>query len=62
MDNLPNPSPPFYDDMRRIILEAKLNAVDSADYDRMRLHRQIGQRILVEEQKGQTQATHGDYM
>jgi len=51
----------FYDDMRNIILEAQQNAVRSADYVRMMMYWHLGERIYIEEQRGQNRASYGEY-
>jgi predicted nuclease of restriction endonuclease-like (RecB) superfamily len=61
MDKMQNVNPLFYDDMRSIIIEAQTSAVRGADYVRMIMYWHLGERIFVEEQKGQNRAAYGEY-
>ena len=52
----------FYDDIRQIIMEAQGNAVRSVDFHRVSMYWRIGERIFVEEQRGQNRAEYGTYL
>jgi predicted nuclease of restriction endonuclease-like (RecB) superfamily len=52
----------FYDDIRQIIMEAQGNAVRSVDFHRVSMYWRIGERIFVEEQRGQDRAEYGTYL
>lgn len=41
----------LYDEVRKIIVTARQNAVRSVDFSRVQMYWQIGRRILEEEQK-----------
>jgi predicted nuclease of restriction endonuclease-like (RecB) superfamily len=62
MDELANTNPGFLADMRSIILEARSNAVRSVEYARMIMYWRLGERIFVEEQRGQDRAEYGAYL
>jgi len=52
----------FYADMREIIITARSNAVRSVEYTRMMMYWHLGERIFVEEQRGQDRAEYGEYL
>ena len=52
----------FLDDIRRIIDAARTNAVRSVEFCRVQMYRQMGQRILEEEQQGKDRADYGSYL
>jgi len=52
----------FYAEMRNIILNARNNAVHSVEYVRMMMYWYLGERIFVEEQRGQDRAEYGEYI
>jgi len=52
----------FYGDVRNIIIEARNNAVRSVDFQRVVMYWQLGERIFVEEQRGQDRAEYGEYL
>ena len=52
----------FYTDIRNIILDARINAVRSIDYEHVRMYWHLGECIFVEEQKGQNRAIYGEYL
>ncbi|MDR1329610.1 MAG: PDDEXK nuclease domain-containing protein [Oscillospiraceae bacterium] len=62
MDKLQTINPGFYADIRSIILEAKNDAACGAEYVRMMMYWHLGERIFVEEQRGQDRAEYGDYL
>lgn len=62
MSDLQTTSTAFYNDMRNIILEARNNAVRSVEYTRMIMYWHLGERIFVEEQRGQDRAEYGEYL
>ena len=49
-------------DARRIIEEARQNAVRSVDFCRVQMYWALGQRIFEEEQKGKDRADYGAYL
>jgi hypothetical protein len=52
----------FYDDVKRIISEARDNAVRSVEFHRVMMYWKLGERIFVEEQHGQNRAEYGVYL
>lgn len=62
MNKLKNTNSSFYSDMRNIILEAKVNAAHGAEYIRMKMYWLLGERIFIEEQRGQDRAEYGEYL
>ena len=62
MSNLQITNAVFYTDMRNIILNARNSAVRSVDYERVKMYWHLGERIFVEEQRGQDRATYGEYL
>ena len=52
----------FYNDIREIILNARSNAVRSVEFTRLMMYWYLGERIFVEEQRGQNRAEYGDYL
>ena len=55
-------SPAFYDDIRNIINEGRYSAARSVDTHRVMTYWRIGERILVEEQRGKDRAEYGTYL
>ena len=62
MNEVQNKSDLFYKEVRNIILEARNNAVRSVDYERVKMYWQLGERVFIEEQKGQNRANYGEYL
>ena len=62
MGDLQTTHPAFYNDMREIILSARRNAVRSVEYARLMMYWHMGERIFVEEQRGQDRAEYGEYL
>ena len=62
MNELANINPGFLTDMRNIVIEARSNAVRSVEYARMIMYWRLGERIFVEEQRGQDRAEYGAYL
>ena len=62
MNELQTTNPGFLADMRNIILDARSNAVRSVEYTRMMMYWHLGERIFVEEQRGQDRAEYGAYL
>jgi len=60
MGEIHNTNQVFYNDMRHIILEARQNAIHSAEYVRMKMYWNLGERIFVEEQGGKDRAAYGE--
>ena len=60
--NLQNLSGDLLRDARRIIEEARQNAVRSVDFCRVQMYWALGQRIFEEEQKGKERADYGGYL
>jgi len=52
----------IYNDIRNIIVNARINAVRSAELQRVLMYWHMGERIFVEEQGGQDRAAYGDYL
>ena len=52
----------FFSDVRRIIEEARNNAVRSVDFCRVQMYWNIGRRIFEEEQQGKDRAEYGTYL
>ena len=52
----------FFDDSRRIVIEARENAIRSVDFSRVLMYWNLGQRIFVEEQRGKDRAEYGAYL
>jgi predicted nuclease of restriction endonuclease-like (RecB) superfamily len=52
----------FVSDVRTIISASKAAAKRSIDSERVRMYWKLGERILVEEQKGQDRAEYGSYL
>ena len=57
-----NISDNFYDDVRKIIVGAKIKAVRSVDFQRVMMYWRLGERIFVEEQRGKDRAKYGEYL
>ena len=62
MSDLQTTNSGFLTDIRNIILEARNNAVRSIEYTRMMMYWHLGERIFIEEQRGQDRAEYGDYL
>jgi predicted nuclease of restriction endonuclease-like (RecB) superfamily len=62
MSELQTASPGFLDDIRNIILEARGNAVRSVEFMRMMMYWHLGERIFIEEQRGQDRAEYGEHL
>ena len=52
----------FISEIRRIIDEARTNAVRSVDFCRVMMYWNIGKRIFEEEQQGKDRADYGTYL
>jgi len=52
----------FFDDMRKIILDARNNAIRSVEFTRVTMYWRLGERIFVEEQHEQNRAEYGEYL
>ena len=52
----------FIDQIKRIIEEARLNAVKSVDFQRVLMYWNIGRSIIEEEQQGKDRAEYGKYL
>ena len=52
----------FYNDMRNIILNSRNNAIRGVEVERMMMYWHLGERIFVEEQRGQDRAEYGEYL
>jgi predicted nuclease of restriction endonuclease-like (RecB) superfamily len=62
MNELMSTNPVFIADMRNIIIEARNKAIRSVEYARMMMYWRLGERIFVEEQRGQNRAEYGIYL
>ena len=61
MDELQIQNIDFYSDMPEIILSARSNAVRSVEFTRVMMYWHLGERIFLEEQRGQDRAEYGEY-
>lgn len=52
----------FISDIRTIILSARESAIRSVDTVRVQMYWKLGERIFIEEQKGQDRAEYGAYL
>lgn len=52
----------FISDIRTIILSARESAIRSVDAIRVQMYWKLGERIFIEEQKGQDRAEYGAYL
>jgi len=52
----------FFDDIKGIITDAQKSAVRSVDVQRVLMYWRLGERIFVEEQRGEDRATYGTYL
>jgi len=52
----------FYEDVKHIIVNARSEAVRSVDFQRVLMYWQLGERIFVEEQRGEDRAEYGSYL
>ena len=52
----------FYDDIRGIILNARSAAIRSVDVHRVLMYWRLGERIFIEEQRGEKRAEYGTYL
>jgi predicted nuclease of restriction endonuclease-like (RecB) superfamily len=57
-----NVSASFYDDIRNIINGSREAAVRSVDFHRVMMYWKLGERIFVEEQRGEERAEYGAYL
>ena len=62
MRDLQTTNAAFYADMREIILNARNSAVRSIEYARMMMYWHLGERIFIEDQRGQNRAEYGEYL
>jgi predicted nuclease of restriction endonuclease-like (RecB) superfamily len=62
MNEAENVNPSFYADIRSIIIDARDNAVRSVEYTRMMMYWHLGERIFIEEQRGEERAAYGEYL
>jgi hypothetical protein len=57
-----NVSTAFFDDIRKIILDAQKSAIRSVDSHRVLMYWKLGERIFLEEQCGKNRAAYGEYL
>ena len=62
MSSLQATNAAFYEDIRNIIINARNNAVRSVEFERVTMYWRLGERIFVEEQRGQERAEYGEYL
>ena len=62
MSELQTINPGFFADIRNIILEARSSAVRSVEFTRVKMYWQLGERIFIEEQRGEDRAVYGEYL
>lgn len=52
----------FVSDIRNIIITTRTTAIRSVDFERVKMYWKLGERIFIEEQKGQDRAEYGAYL
>ncbi|MCL2154365.1 MAG: PDDEXK nuclease domain-containing protein, partial [Leptospirales bacterium] len=52
----------FYDDIKSIIVDSRNTAIRSVDFQRVLMYWRLGERIFVEEQRGEERAEYGEYL
>jgi predicted nuclease of restriction endonuclease-like (RecB) superfamily len=52
----------FYADMRKIVRNARNNAVRGVEFERVMMYWRLGERIFVEEQRGRVRAGYGEFL
>ena len=52
----------FVSEIKEIIVESKINAIRSVDFQRVVMYWKLGERIVVEEQQGKERAEYGSYL
>jgi len=52
----------FYSEIREIIINARNSAVRSVEFARLIMYWHLGERIFIEEQRGQDRAEYGEYL
>lgn len=62
MNELQNTNPGFLADMRKIIINSRSDAVRSMEFTRTMMYWHLGERIFIEEQRGQDRAEYGTYL
>jgi len=62
MDDLQTTNVAFYNDMRNIIINARNSAIRGVEAERMMMYWHLGERIFVEEQRGQDRAEYGEHL
>jgi len=55
-------SPTFYDDVKSIIVNARSVSIRSVDFQRVLMYWRLGERIFIEEQRGEDRAEYGSYL
>ena len=55
-------SPEFFDEIRKILAQARHKAYAAINFAMVEAYWQIGKRIVEEEQKGKTRADYGAYL
>lgn len=60
MSDLQTTNTDFFNDMRAIIINARSSAVRSVEFTRVTMYWHLGERIFVEEQRGQDRAGYGE--
>ena len=62
MGEMKNINQTFYTDIREIIISARENAIRGVEYMRLMMYWRLGERIFIEEQRGQDRAAYGGYL
>lgn len=62
MDDLQTINATFFNDIRGIIINARNSAVRSVEFTRVTMYWHLGERIFIEEQRGQDRAEYGEYL
>jgi predicted nuclease of restriction endonuclease-like (RecB) superfamily len=62
MDGIQMTDAIFYEDIRNIIISSKGNAVRGVEFERVTMYWKLGERIFIEEQRGQDRASYGEHL
>lgn len=52
----------FISDIKKIISSARVSAIRSVDFERVRMYWRLGERIFVKEQEGKERAEYGSFL
>ena len=62
MGNIKTTDKAFYNDVRSIIISAQSSAIKGVETERKLMYWRLGERIFIEEQRGQERAAYGEYL